>query len=207
MVDTLAGNYYFSHSKTSARIFHVWNCSSVGLTNFWSLEKTQKKSRAIFPDFSTGKNEFWVVHQKRLNRKFWNNVSWIPNKTCSMGFSGFVTVMFSVGEISRRPNEPSSSHLKNNVVLGLRIIFPAPNWTARNKNFWVQRFSSSGQKTLFQNYSIEPFWMDDPKLLFSGRKILEDCKRLFWLRQWPKFSQTNIVAIKNTENWGFCLRM
>ena len=43
--------------------------------------------------------------------------------------SEFVAVMFSGGEIPRRPNGSSSSHPKNNIVLGPRSVSLAQNKT------------------------------------------------------------------------------
>ena len=54
-------------------------------------------------------------HLGRLDWKFGKDVHWIPYRKHGIRLSGFVVVMFSFGEIPRRPSDSSSSHLKNSV--------------------------------------------------------------------------------------------
>ena len=69
-----------------------------------SLEKLRCKK---WPERKSKKNIFsiWTNERKFSHQIF----------VSALNFPGFVVVMFSVGQIPRRPSDPSSSHPKNNV--------------------------------------------------------------------------------------------
>ena len=81
--------------------------------------------------------------------------------------------VLSFGEIPRRPSDPSSSHRKNNVILGPHKVSLAQNWIGENKNFECYVFGQKPEK-FFSKFLVEPFQIAESKGPFSRMKVLEE---------------------------------
>ena len=76
-------------------------------------------------------------------------VVWMPNKTPSTKVSGFVAIMFSLEEVSRRPSDPSSSNPKNNVFwVHVRFLW-CKTEQPKTKNLTATFFGNTSKKLHF----------------------------------------------------------
>ena len=138
-----------------------------------AVAKTRNTSLDIVKDFLSRKKNFQVVHPKRIDREFWNNVFWISNKTLGITISGFVAVMSSLRKISRRSSDPSSSYPKNNVSFYPCEVSLAQNWIAELKNLKYCAFRGSLQNKCFEIFGPSRSGFVEFKRPFSRIKTLE----------------------------------
>ena len=111
----------------------------------WETEKSFVQSSKIF---ISERGTFGSSIQKGSTEIFEIMFFGYPNDTRSTEFSGFVAVMFSLGEIPRKPSDLSSSYLKNNVFSGPRAGSLAQNWIAEKKQLWSATFLVRCEKKL-----------------------------------------------------------
>ena len=100
----LVRDRYLLHmaSETSSfRFFIVPNAMMFEVTS--SRGENVKNVTCNHPGFLSRKKDFCFIHPKWLDCEFRYDTVWMPNEKRSIEFSGFLAVMFSVGEISRGP--------------------------------------------------------------------------------------------------------
>ena len=119
-------------------------------------------------------------------------------KTSRIKCAKFLPVLFCLGEIPRRPSEPSISHPKNNVFWVHMGFLLHRTEQAAIKNF--DFFRKESKKTLFSNFLVEPFKAAEPESPFPGIKISEESTWLFWnFDHGQKLVQPSLDQMKNVE--------
>ena len=133
-------------------------------------------------------------HNNRLDWKFWNEVFWMPNRKLGIKVSGFVAVMFSFGEISFRPSDPSSFHPKTTLFwVHMEILWHETKKTG-------QKFFNASclvrHPETFLKFLVKSFWIAEPERPYWGLKILDEERVCFWISAMDKSQFNNHTANK-----------
>ena len=133
---------------------------------FSRCEKSNKK-HCNFPRFFSCKKDFWVILLERLYQKFCtNDVLGILNIKRSVKISGFVAVMFSIGEIPRRPSDLCPFHLENNDFLGPHAVSLTQNGIGWKKILSAM-FLVRCPNNFFSNFWSGHFELPNPNVCFQ----------------------------------------
>ena len=142
----LVGSDCFSRSETKASIFCIFYWSFVGWTNVWPLPKLKK------------------CHM-------WSSRAFILENGQHSEICMFNTVRFGARNITHRPRKALFLGWDKLGSLCLRGISPTLNITGTNPENFNFKFLVKYPEYMISKFSVEPFWMDDPKVLFTKGKF------------------------------------
>ena len=121
--------------------------------------RNSKKSCEIFVDFQILEKWRLGIDPKQPDRKFWNNVFWIPNQNRNTWKCLFRAVKFGARNTTRRPK---------NTIFGLELTwFVGSTWNSsgtklnsRKRNILSATFLVRYSKNTVSKYSVEPVIWD-----------------------------------------------